>query len=59
VRIASLDAIRVRGSRESRTRGFPSPAAHLPMRVDLVSKKSGRMCERAVLTDRPSLELSP
>jgi hypothetical protein len=29
------------------------------MRVDLVSEKSGRICERAVLTDRPSLELSP
>jgi hypothetical protein len=25
----------------------------------LVSAKSGRMCERAVLTNRPSLDLSP
>src|SRR3954451_18300797 len=26
---------------------------------DLVSAKSGRMCERAALTNRPSLDLSP
>src|SRR5215212_382831 len=26
---------------------------------DLVSAESGRMCERAVLTNRPSLDLSP
>jgi hypothetical protein len=26
---------------------------------DLVSAKSARMCERAVLTNRPSLDLSP
>jgi hypothetical protein len=35
------------------------PLTRIAARSDLVSEKFARMCERAVLTNRPSLELSP
>src|SRR5581483_2313133 len=38
--------------------GLPCAVA-LRLIRDLVSAKSARMCERAVLTNRPSLDLSP
>ncbi len=41
------------------TPGIPARNGFNGLLRALVSRKSGRMCERAVLTNRPSLDLSP
>ena len=53
--------------KEVRTRAYRSSGEHPAFPAQwfdglwraLVSAKSARMCERAVLTNRPSLDLSP
>jgi hypothetical protein len=45
--------------RSTGTPGIPARNGFNGLFRTLVSAKSARMCERAVLTNRPSLDLSP
>src|SRR5581483_4592469 len=62
---AAPGALRKKNCASARTTGTGGDHTGPPCAVvfrlirDLVSAKSARMCERAVLTNRPSLDLSP